>query len=71
MEQVCHEETVPPCQSQGQVGTGVTAGGDATWGRQFPLSECSCSTGVKVRFLLHGPYGTVRPPGAEGLFPLM
>ena len=31
MEQVCHEETVPPCQSQGQVGTGVTAVGHGPW----------------------------------------
>lgn len=52
------------------VGTGVTVDGDATQGRQFPLLECNCSTGVKVGFL-HGPNGTVRPPGAEGLFPLM
>lgn len=31
MEQVCHEETVPPCQSQEQVGTGVTAVGHGPW----------------------------------------
>ena len=32
MERVCHEETVPPCQSHGPAGTGVTAVGHGPWG---------------------------------------
>lgn len=31
MERVCHEETVPPCQSHGPAGTGVTAVGHGPW----------------------------------------